>query len=113
MKTHTIRRGANGRIKIIKFSPKFLELLKHSHLESVSVLISKLCEQLKLYTGIVHTLDLLQEAELNALLLKPEKVQTNMCLYRINLWIEKGFQIGDLEENLECLNTFYDWIKSN
>lgn len=113
MKTHTIRWNGTKAHKIVTFTPKYLEILKKSHRDAVSLVITKLLKDLNELTGIPYTIDLDMKENLadHFGLLYPQKIkECSLASHHIKLWFIQGYlnsRVGNLEKDIEYLNLFY------
>jgi hypothetical protein len=121
MKTHTIRKiKSSGNIThcIVTFTKQYMDILKESHPDSVTLIINHMCYILKDMTGKEHKINWEQYQEL-------EKHFGNLNRYASKSYNElqvknifiNGFNCKsmiELEKDLEVLNYFFNnIIRSN
>lgn len=110
MKTHTIKWNGTKTHRIITFTPQYVEILKNSHRDAVSLIITKMLKDLKNLTGIEHTIDydvmLTLENHFNKKVTE-HSISANL----LKMWLEQGYinsTLGRCREDIEHLNLFYN-----
>ena len=113
MNTHTLRWNKSKTKRIIALTKPYLELLKHSRQESVSLIIAKLLKDLKDLTGNKHSID-------NDCMVELEKVfgsgmqpiaEKDYKQHMIIEWFKSGYlnsTLGEMEKDVQILDCFFD-----
>ena len=114
MKTHTIRNGKNGNLRIITFTPKFMEILLDSETYAIAAITHKLKKNLYELTGKEHVFDIEQEDILTDYCKAKAIKDVPYHTYRYIMIFLDGYHIqtlGNIIEDLELLNSFIRMIK--